>query len=154
MKLGRPLRLRANLVSKQRQKLVAKIPDHVPDSTVWKQKIYDAVREAQRVVGVSYSDKAKLDVEVRFYFRGHKLTKLDLDNLLKHVGDALQGFINDKGAGKRKPIIPNDNQIYRLTAEKRLPSKRYPDALSTITIRRYDRDARTVADPRETRKHV
>lgn len=141
---------------KSRQKVVAKIPMYVPDSIMWKQHIYDAVRKAQRLAGVRYSKEAKLDVDVRFYFRGHKLTKLDLDNRLKQVGDALQGFIHDKGgkkgSTKRTPIIPNDNQIYRLTAEKRLPSKRYPDSLSTITIRRYAGDARTVADPRETRK--
>jgi hypothetical protein len=50
--------------------------------------------------------------------------------------------------------VTDDNQIYRLTAEKRLPGKRDRDALSTITIRRYNCDARTVADPRETRKHT
>jgi hypothetical protein len=59
-----------------------------------------------------------------------------------------------RGADKRPPIIPNDNQIYRLTAEKRLPSKHDYDALSTITIWRYNRDARTRDDPRETRKHI
>jgi len=145
-------------VHKQPQKLIAKIPHYEPDSTVWKQKIYDAVREAQNRAGIQYSDNAKLDVQVCFYLRGHRLSKLDLDNRLKQVGDALQGFINDKGgskhAAKRTPIIPNDNQIYRLTAEKRLPSKRYPESFSTITIRRYTGDARTVADPRETRKHT
>ena len=119
----------------------------------WKTAIYNAVADAQWRARVRYSESDKLDVEVCFYLRGHKLTKLDLDNRMKQVGDALQGFINDKGAGGRTPIIPNDNQIYRLTAEKRLPAKQNLEALSTITIRAYNGDARTVADPRETRKH-
>ena len=142
---------------KRRLKLVAKIPNYVPDGVAWRRAIYKAVTKAQRDAGVQYSDADKLDVEVCFHLHGHKLTKLDLDNRLKAVGDALQGFINDKGklanGRKRKSMIPDDNQIYRLSAEKRLPAKRDRDALSTITIRAYNRDARTVADPRETRKH-
>jgi Holliday junction resolvase RusA-like endonuclease len=70
----------------------------MPNSTSWKQAIYDAVTKAQKLAGVCYSDTDKLEVEVRFHLQGHKLTKLDLDNRLKQVGDALQGFINDKGA--------------------------------------------------------
>ena len=142
---------------KRRLKLVAKIPNYVPDGVAWKRAIYKAVTKAQRNEGVQYSETDKLDVEVRFHLQGHKLTKLDLDNRLKAVGDALQGFINDKGSlksgRKRRPIIPNDNQIYRLTAEKRLPAKHDREALSIITIRAYNRDARTVIDARETRKH-
>jgi Holliday junction resolvase RusA-like endonuclease len=145
-------------VRKRRLKLVARIPNYVPDGVAWKRAIYRAVTKAQRDKGVQYSGNDKLDVEVCFHLHGHKLTKLDLDNRLKAVGDALQGFISDKGkltkGRKRKPIIPNDNQIYRLTAEKRLPAKLDRDALSTISIRRYDRDARTIADPRETRKRT
>jgi Holliday junction resolvase RusA-like endonuclease len=145
-------------VPKRKLKLVSKIPNHVADVVTWKRGIYDAVTKAQRRAGVHYSDADKLDVEVRFHLTGHKLTKLDLDNRLKAVGDALQGFINDKGrltdGGKRAPIIPNDNQIYRLVAEKRLPSKHDRSAPSTVTITAYNRDARTVADPRETRKHA
>jgi Holliday junction resolvase RusA-like endonuclease len=124
------------------------------DSVAWRKAIYLAVSEVQRREGVHYSAADKLEVEIRFHLQGRKLTILDLDNRLKDVGDALQGFIYDKGAGGLKPIIPNDNQIYRLVAEKRLPSKRDRESLSTITIRRYTGDARTVADPRNTRKRV
>lgn len=139
---------------KRRLKIIARIPNYMVDSVEWKKCIYEEVRKAQRRAGVRYSRRDKLEVNVCFHLQGHKLTKLDLDNRLKQVGDALQGFINDKGAGGRKPIIPNDNQIYRFIAEKRLPAKRDLKALSTITIRRYDRDARTVADPRETQKRT
>lgn len=138
---------------KRRLKLTAKIPNFMSNSVAWRQGIYAAVTKEQRKTGIRYSPTDKLEVEVRFHLQGRKLTILDLDNRLKHVGDALQGFIFDKGAGGLKPIIPNDNQIYRLTAEKRLPAKNDLDGLSTITISRYNRHARTRNDPRETRKH-
>jgi hypothetical protein len=64
-------------------------------------------------------------------------------------------MIGEKGkSGALRPIIPNDNQIYRLIVEKRLAPKVNKDALSTILIKRYDNDRRTVDEPRDTRKHV
>ena len=143
---------------KRKLKVVAKIPNYIVDEVGWKRAIYNAVTKAQRDAGVIYSDNDKLEVEIRFHLTGHKLTKLDIDNRLKQVGDALQGFINDKGAlsngRKRKPISPNDNQIYRWSAEKRLPSKHDRGAPSTIIIRAYNRHAPTVAGRRGTRKHT
>ena len=53
-----------------------------------------------------------------------------------------------------RPIISNDNQIYRLIAEKRLAQKVNRAAFSTIVIRRYDRHGGTARQPRDTRKHV
>jgi len=145
-------------VSKRKLKVIAKIPNYRVDEIGWKRAIYKEVAKAKRDAGVTYYDDDKLEVEVCFHLTGHKLTKLDIDNRLKQVGDALQGFINDKGAlssgRRRRPIIPDDNQIYRWSAEKRLPSKHDHKAPSTITIRAYNRHAPTVADPRETRKHT
>jgi Holliday junction resolvase RusA-like endonuclease len=145
-------------MAKRKLKVVAKIKNYLVDEVKWKRAIYREVTKAQRDAGVVYSDDDKLEVEICFHLTGFKLTKLDIDNRLKQVGDALQGFINDKGklsnGRRRKPIIPNDNQIYRWSAEKRLPSKHDRSAPSTITIRAYSRDARTAADARETRKHA
>jgi Holliday junction resolvase RusA-like endonuclease len=96
---------------KGRLRLTAKISNYVPDSTSWKQAIYDAVTKAQKLAAVRYSYTDKLEVEVRFHLQGHKLTKLDLDNRLKQVGDALQGFINDKGAIKgRRQTTTNHSE--------------------------------------------
>jgi hypothetical protein len=104
---------------------------------------------------VQYSDKDKLEVEICFHLKNPKLTILDLDNRLKDVFDALQGFVGDKGkSGELRPIIPNDNQIYRVIAEKRLAPKVNRAALSTIVIRRYDHHGATVREPRDTRKHA
>lgn len=143
-------------MAKRRLKVVAKIQNYLVDEVKWKRAIYNAVTKAQRDAGVIYSSDDKLEVEICFNLAGHKLTKLDIDNRLKQVGDALQCFINDKGklsnGRRRKPIVPNDNQIW--SAEKRLPSKRDRNAPSTITIHAYTRDPRTATDPRETRKHT
>jgi hypothetical protein len=52
------------------------------------------------------------------------LSSHDVDNRLKDIMDALQG----RAGGSKKirrcpPIIPNDNQIYRVTVAKALPPK-------------------------------
>jgi Holliday junction resolvase RusA-like endonuclease len=121
----------------------------------WRKAINAAVVEAQDQAGVQYSSDDKFDVEIRFYLRDRKLTILDLDNRLKDVGDALQGFIGEKGKSRAlRPIIPNDNQIYRLVAEKRMPPKKDRAAFSIIVIRRYNNHRGTARAPRETRKHV
>lgn len=143
---------------KRKLKVVAKIENYLVSEVKWKSAIYNAVKKAQRAAGVVYYEDDKLEVEICFHLTGHKLTKLDIDNRLKQVGDALQGFLNDKGTlsngRKRKLIVPNDNQIYRWLAEKRLPSKHDLNAASTITLWGYSHHAPTVADPRETRKHA
>lgn len=127
-------------MAKRGLKLSVRIPNFMKDSESWRRAIHAAVVEAQDRTHVRYSTTDKLDVEIRFHLRNPKLTILDLDNRLKDVFDALQGFIGEKGKRRAlRPIIPNDNQIYRLIAEKRLAPKMNRAALSTIVIRRYDR---------------
>jgi Holliday junction resolvase RusA-like endonuclease len=88
----------SSIMPKRKLKVVAKIRNYLVDEVKWKRAIHRAVTKAQCDAGVIYSNHDKLEVEVCFYLTGHKLTKLDIDNRLKQVGDALQGFINDKGA--------------------------------------------------------
>jgi len=140
---------------KQRQKLTVRIPNYVTKPMAWRKAINDAVAKAQDQAGVQYSSDDKLDIDVRFHLRDRKLTILDLDNRLKQVGDALQGFLGEKGKSRvLRRIIPNDNQIYRLVAEKRMPPKKDQAAFSVIVIRRYSNHRGTARAPRETRKHV
>ena len=135
--------------------LSARIPNFIRDSKAWRKAIHAAIVKKQDTGNVRYSDSDKLEVEIRFHLENPKLTILDLDNRLKDVFDALQGFIGEKGkSGELRPIIPNDNQIYRLIAEKRLAPKMDRAALSTIAIRRYDRYGATVRQLSDTRKHV
>lgn len=127
----------------------------MPDARAWRRGIHEAIVKAQEQGDVQYSNTDKLEVEIRFHLRDRKLTILDLDNRLKDVLDALQGMVGEKGkSGGLRPIIPNDNQIYRLIAEKRLAPKVNREALSTIVIRRYDRHPGTARSPREFRKQA
>lgn len=119
------------------------------DAAAWRRAIHSAICEVQDRSNVRYSDSDRLKVEIRFHLRNPKLTVLDLDNRLNDVLDALQGFVFDKGKGGLRPIIPNDNQIYRLIVEKRLPPKKNLEQLSTIVIRQYESDRRTALEPRD-----
>ena len=140
-------------MAKRALKLSVRIPNFQTDAKAWRRAIHTAIAEVQKRGNVQYSKTDKLQVEICFYLHNPKLTILDLDNRVKDVFDALQGFIYDKGKGGLTPIIPNDNQVYRLIVEKRFPPKVNLASLSTILIRRYDYDARTAATPRDTRKH-
>jgi hypothetical protein len=77
--------------------LKVRIPNFMTDSREWRRAINKAIVEAQRQGTIEYAPDDKLEVEVRFHLSGRKLTILDLDNRLKDVFDALQGFIGDKG---------------------------------------------------------
>lgn len=140
-------------MAKAALKLRVRIPNFQTDAKEWRTAIHTAIAKAQERGDFRCSADDKLDVEICFYLTNPKLTILDLDNRVKDVFDALQGFMYDKGKGGLTQIVPNDNQIYRLTVEKRLPPKANLTALSTITIRKYDHDARTAARPRDARKH-
>jgi Holliday junction resolvase RusA-like endonuclease len=142
-------------MAKRGLKLSVGIPNFMGDAKAWRRAIHAAIVKVQDQGTVQYSDTDKLEVEIRFHLRNPKLTILDLDNRLKDVLDVLQGMIGEKGkSGELRPIIPNDNQIYRLIAEKRLPPKADRKALSTIVIRRYDHHRGTARSARDTRKHV
>ena len=136
----------------RRLKLQVRIPNFETDAKAWRLKIHAAIEKAQAGRNIQYSKDDKLEVEICLYLQNPKLTRLDLDNRAKNILDALQGFVFDKGKGGRTRIVPNDNQIYRLVVEKRLPPKANLNSLSTITIRRYDRSGRTVNSARDLRK--
>lgn len=136
-------------------KLRARIPNFMPRPKEWRRAINKAICAVQDDGTVEYSRDDKLEVEVQFHLVNPKLTILDLDNRLKDVLDALQGCIGEKGkSGELRRIIPNDNQIYRVIAEKRLAPKANRAAESVILIRRYRHHAATARHPRDRRKHV
>ena len=140
-------------MAKRKLKLKAKIPNFNKDAREWRKGINAAIVEAQSNQQVCYRETDKLEVEIRLHLVNPKLTVLDLDNRLKDILDALQGFVGDKGmSGELRPIIPNDSQIYRVIVEKRLPPKSDRSALSTIEIRRYTNHGGTVRQPRSSKK--
>jgi hypothetical protein len=52
------------------------------------------------------------------------------------------------------PIIPNDNQIYRVIVEKRLAPKVDRKALGVLVIQKYRNHPGTARAPREFRKKI
>ena len=84
-------------MAKRSLTLSARIPNFMKDAKAWRQAIHAAIIEVQDKGHVRYSDTDKLEVQVRFHLQNPKLTILDLDNRLKDVFDALQGFIGEKG---------------------------------------------------------
>lgn len=83
-------------MAKRGLKLSVRIPNF-QKATDWRRGINRAVAEAQKKGPVAYNDTDKLEVQIKFYLRNPKLTVLDIDNRLKDVFDALQGFIGEKG---------------------------------------------------------
>lgn len=121
----------------RRLKLRVRLPAYQYPPTDWKQAIRKAVIKRARG-RVRYRDDDQLEVEVRLYLEKEQLEKVDIDNQLKLVLDALQGQVG--GGGKKrarsKRVIPNDSQVYRVTAEKSLPPKQ-ADGMGHLTIQRY-----------------
>ena len=73
---------------------------------------------------MTYEKKDRLQIDVRLYLGGSDIFMHDVDNRLKDILDALQGRVGGPKSIRRfKAIIPNDNQIFRVTLEKLLPPK-------------------------------
>ena len=103
----------------------------------WRRDVFDAVRKAAAEQNRRYSATDRLRVEVLLYLNDRQMQSLDVDNLIKHVGDALQGRL--AGGGKKRvhrdAVLPNDVQIFSWTVEKRTPHS--PKLKSRLRIRGY-----------------
>jgi hypothetical protein len=106
----------------------------------WRKRLLTAVRAAKRAREIVYDESDHLALNIRLYLVGRNLDRVDVDNRLKNVMDALQGQIG--GGGKklkkpRNPIIKNDRQVWRVTIEKvKRPPKLKRSAGGHLTISR------------------
>ena len=125
-------------MAKRQLKLHVRLPKYQYPRNAWRRETRTAVRTKMKEKGVRYTSKDKLEIYLRLYFREPDVSKIDVDNRLKDVMDALQGQIGGAGKKRRnaKRVIRNDSQIYRVTVEKGLPPKQNHD-LGHLTIRRY-----------------
>ncbi|MBY0492999.1 MAG: RusA family crossover junction endodeoxyribonuclease [Cyanobacteria bacterium] len=85
----------------------------VRDKSAWRQAIHKAVRAAK----VNYAPKTQLEIDVLFYLsKGKGVITRDVDNLVKHVLDALQArYGSTRGVDA---FIANDNCVQRVVVEK------------------------------------
>jgi hypothetical protein len=112
----------------------------------WRKDTFDRIRAAADKKGIrKYTPKDRLKVTLLFYLTQRQMEHMDVDNLVKHVGDALQGklgSITPKVRGyphkKRKDdtcVLPNDWQISKWVVEKRLLKSR--KLKSRLLVQRY-----------------
>ncbi len=118
--------------------LHVRLPKYHNPRNAWRREIRTAVRDRMKETNVRYTPKDKLEIYLRLYFREPDLSRIDVDNRLKDVMDALQGQIGGAGTKRSRPkkILPNDSQIHRVTVEKALPPKQSHE-LGHLTIRKY-----------------
>jgi hypothetical protein len=87
----------------------------------WRRDVFEAIRKTARDRGVAYTDRDRLQVKLLLRLNPSQMRSFDVDNLVKHVGDALQGSL--AGNGKKVPhdreaVLPNDWQISLWRVEK------------------------------------
>jgi len=122
-----------------------RLPEYVSPRTSWRRMIHAVAEQALSDNGVVYRPDDKLELNVILYLTEPSLRMHDVDNRLKDIMDALQGRV--AGSGKEKPalrpLIENDNQIYRVIIEKLAPP-RQSHGLGHVTICRYEPKKRVV----------
>src|SRR5688572_3527587 len=102
-------------MAKSRSIIRVKLPTLiVRDKSAWRRAIHAVVQETK----VKYQPSTELEVGVLLYLsKGKGLITRDVDNLLKHVLDALQArYGASRGANA---FIANDNCVQRVVVEKR-----------------------------------
>lgn len=116
---------------KRKRLLRLRIPEYKFPRLNWRKAIH---REAL-ATGIRYLPTDRLEIHLKLYLRGRALFVHDLDNRLKDVMDSLQGRIGgSKRLRKYAAIIPNDNQVIKVTVEKMAPPGQ-SHGLGHLTVR-------------------
>jgi hypothetical protein len=128
-------------MSKTRRTVKVRLPMYASPRNAWRRKIHEVVSGTLEQAGIRYTAKDQFDLTIRLYLEDSKLKVVDIDNRVKDVFDALQGHVggNGKKARALPPLIPNDCQIFRVTAEKSLPPKQSHGCGHLIIRRHRDR---------------
>lgn len=86
----------------------------------WRRDVHHAIVDEAAERGIQYLPEDSLEVEVQVYLSSGQMKFHDVDNLLKHLLDALQGRLGGpKSRRTPKAILPNDHQIRRVAVEKK-----------------------------------
>lgn len=115
-------------MAKRKSAVRFRIPPYVIPRNRWRRLIYDAAQRKLATQRVIYLPDDKLEIVIVLYFDRSPLRFHDIDNRLKDVLDALQGRMGGpKAVRLHKPLIPNDNQIFRVTVTKMRTPKQSKD---------------------------
>lgn len=126
-------------MAKRKFKIKFRIPSYVAPRNDWRKRIYKEARKEIRARRITYQSEDRLAVEVVLYLEGAAIGVHDVDNRLKDVLDALQGRMGGPKAVRRhRPLIPNDNQIFRVAVTKMRPP-RQSLGLGHVTITKHRR---------------
>jgi len=122
---------------KRRKTLRVRLPRFVSGRIGWRRLVHTACLVARRNGHIRYGEREKVELTVRLYLPARKLRFVDLDNRLKHVMDALQGKLAGEGkkVSRRKRIIPNDCQVFRVVIEKRLQPRKRTSSGGLLVVR-------------------
>jgi hypothetical protein len=124
-------------VAKHPSTLKVRIPPYRIPRNKWRKDVYKAVKKVLTKKRVSYTSSDKLEVIIRLYLGEKEIIVHDIDNRLKDILDALQGRAGGtKIKPTLKPLIPNDNQIYRVKVQKTIPPKQSL-AMGHLTIKKF-----------------
>ena len=120
----------------------------------WRREVYQNIMQAATDQRVEKYEGVDLECEVIVYLSHTKMQLHDVDNLQKHIFDALQGkFGGFKGGKRRWALLPNDHQIRRVVVEKR--ERRSKKEQSRLIIRDFAKISRyRKAHPSRPTHHV
>ncbi|HLE25716.1 MAG TPA: hypothetical protein VI935_08715 [Thermodesulfobacteriota bacterium] len=118
-------------------KIKVRVPPYRPPRYEWRKVIHQTVVRELKNGDLAYLPSDRLEINVRLYLDKKSILHHDVDNRLKDMLDALQGRAGgSKKVHKLKPIIPNDNQVYKVSIEKVLPPPQ-SHGLGHLVIKRY-----------------
>lgn len=134
---------------KPRMKLNVVIPDYPKAKSIskknvrrrglgWRRDIHRAIVESADARDIEYLRASKLDISVLLFMTdGQVRHGHDLDNMTKHLVDALQGKLGGAGktAQKHRAIAVSDAQVCRFIIEKR--ERRTKKERSRMIVRAY-----------------
>ena len=112
---------------KRRVKLDVRLPRYPTEKgsgpgkpgMAWRREVHTAIEAAATRKGIKQYAGVDLECDVVLFMTNRQLAIQDVDNLLKHIFDALQGRLGGPKGGKSPgAVLPNDYQIRRVCVEK------------------------------------
>src|SRR5688572_4818883 len=106
------------------RRIKIRLPEYTFPRNRWRKNIYNAILKKLRERGERKIEFDKIELKLVMYLSKNKIEIIDVDNRLKDVMDALQARWGSKITKNNfTPLMENDNSIYKVTVEKKIPPK-------------------------------